>query len=68
MPEFVTKTIQIRKCRRCQSIWAAEPTTLDVQEQIVFMTVTIAHCPACSDSFAAEVDRPTYRRTGKKIQ
>ena len=68
MSDFVVKTIQVRQCRRCQAVWAAEDVELKVQEQIQFVTITIAHCPACSEGFAKEIDRPTYRRTGKKIR
>jgi len=66
--DFTTKTIQIRQCRRCRATWAAEDVELKVQDQIQFVTVTVPHCPACGEGFAAEIDRPTYRRTGKKIR
>lgn len=65
---FTTKTIQIRQCRRCQATWAAEDIDLKVEDQIQFVTVTISHCPVCSEGFAKEIDRPSYRRVGKKIK
>jgi len=68
MQNFQIKTIQIRDCRRCKTTWAAEAITLEVEDQVNFVRVTIAHCPACSESFAAEIDRPTYRRTGKRVK
>lgn len=64
---FVTKTIHLRKCRRCQSTWAAEHIELNVEDKIEFIMVTVAHCPVCSQGFAAEIDRPSYQRVGKKI-
>jgi len=65
---FTTKTIQIRQCRRCNSAWSAEDVELKVQDQIQFITLTVPHCPACSEGFAKEIDRPTYNRTGKRIK
>lgn len=66
--EFTTKTVHIRQCRRCKSTWTGERIELEIQERIEFVTVIVAHCPACSDNFAKEIDRPTYNRTGKKLR
>lgn len=66
--EFITKTVQIRQCRRCKSLWSGEHVELKVQEQIQFITVTVPHCPVCSEGFAAEIDRPSYRRSGKRVK
>jgi NAD-dependent SIR2 family protein deacetylase len=68
MVDFVVKTIQTRQCRRCTAVWAAEDVELRIQDQIQFVTVSVPHCPACSEGWAKEIDRPTYRRTGKKFQ
>lgn len=68
MQNFSIKTINIRNCRRCGSVWCGENIDLKVKDQIQFITITIPHCPVCSEDFAAEVDRPGYRRTGKRIQ
>ena len=38
-------------------------------DQINIVPVKIAYCPSCSESFAAELDRPTYERhDGKRIK
>lgn len=68
MLEFVTKTVHIRQCRRCKSTWTGERIDLEVQERIEFITVTVAHCPVCSEKFSAEIDRPSYNKTGKRIR
>ncbi len=68
MQKFSSKTLEIRKCRRCNTTWSAEDITLSVQDKLEILTITIAHCPVCSDSFASEIDRPTYKRTGKRIK
>ena len=62
------KSLQIRECRRCGSIWNTERIILEINDKIDLIKIKIAYCPACADSFASEVDRPTYHRTGKKIQ
>lgn len=66
MTDFIVKTIQTRQCRRCNAVWAAEDVDLRVQDQIQFVTITIGHCPICSENFAKEVDRPSYRRVPNK--
>jgi hypothetical protein len=65
---FVIKTISLRVCRRCRTAWSGEDVQLEQADQINIMRVTIAYCPACAEDFAAETDRPTYNRVGKRIK
>lgn len=63
------KTLSIRQCRRCKTTWSSEREKLEPGDQINIVPVTIAYCPACSEDFAEETDRPTYeRRTNKRIR
>lgn len=63
------KTVATKKCRRCKAVWADDKERLEPGDQLNFVEVKIAYCPACADSFAAESERPTYeRRTGKRIR
>ena len=66
---FPIKTITTKKCRRCKTVWADDKERIEPGDQLNFVEVKIAYCPACADSFAAESERPTYeRRTGKRIR
>ncbi len=65
---YQIKTIPLRKCRRCGNTWSSEHDKLEPGDQINIVIVKIAYCPSCSDSFAEETDRPTYRREGKRIK
>ncbi len=68
MPLFQIKTISIKECGYCQSKWSGEKITLNLHDKIDFIVVKIAYCPACAEDFASEIDRPTYRREGKRIR
>jgi len=68
MQKFSSKTLELRKCRRCDTIWSAEDITLNVQDKLELLIITIAHCPVCSQGFAAEIDRPSYKRVGKRLK
>ena len=67
--DFKIVTITLRKCARCNSTWTTERAVLEPGTKInLDGQIKIAYCPACAEGFAAEIDRPTYNRTGKKIR
>lgn len=67
--DYQIKTIALKKCARCGLHWSAERILLEPGDQInLDASIRIVFCPSCSDGFSQEIDRPTYRRTGKKIQ
>ena len=68
MQPFPIKTIALKQCARCKTQWSTERITLEPHEQVNQVIVKIAYCPACAESFAAETDRATYNRTGKKLR
>jgi len=69
MQEFLIKTILLRKCRRCQTMWSGDHEQLEPGDQVNIVIVKIAYCLSCAESFAEETDRPTYeRRSGKHIR
>ena len=68
MQPFPIKTLAVKVCRRCKTTWCDETVKLEAHDQINLTKVTIAYCPVCADSMAAETDRPTYRREGKRIK
>jgi len=68
MQQFPIKTIALRICRNCKATWSDEKVQLNVADKVDIVKVTIAYCPACADDFTSTIDRPTYRRTGKKIK
>lgn len=68
MPPFPIKTISLRQCNRCKTTWSSERERLEPGDQINIVMVKITYCPACAEDFAAEIDRPMYERTGKRIK
>jgi len=66
MQPFQIKTLMLRECRRCKTTWSSEREQLEPGDQINIEKVFIAYCPSCADSFAEELDRPTYQRQTKK--
>jgi len=62
------KTITLKKCRRCRTLWNSDRVELEPCDQINIVTVTIEYCPSCAEGMAEETDRPTYERRGKKIR
>lgn len=66
---FNIKTIALKQCVRCGSSWSTERIALEPHDKVEIVTVRIAYCPACSEGFAAEIDRPGYEKsTRKRIQ
>ena len=63
-----TKTFCIKICQRCRANWADERVALEPGDRLEIITARIAYCPSCADGFSEEIDRPTYKRTGKKIR
>ena len=62
MQSFPIKTISLRECRRCKSLWSSEREKLEPGDQIHIAMVKIPYCASCADDFAAETDQPTYKR------
>ncbi|MEE8113309.1 MAG: hypothetical protein V3T23_03035 [Nitrososphaerales archaeon] len=53
---------------RCKTTWSSEHERLEPGDQVNIEKVRIQYCPACAEGFAAESERPTYHRPGKRIK